>query len=102
MCSQLLKKNMQLLMNSVDCLQQDTYRLLGYEKTLAKQVQAKQQFLQRRVSNVRSVTIIVNHTRRLVQYICSRSIAQVEYCHVLLCVTYDYGSCTLRPLSPFW
>ena len=42
-------KNMQLLMTSVDGLQQDTYRLLGYEKTLAKQIQAKQQFLLRRV-----------------------------------------------------
>ena len=44
-------KNMQLLMNSVECLQQDTYRLLGYEKSLAKQQQAKQQFLARRVSH---------------------------------------------------
>ena len=48
--SQLLMKNMQLLMTSVDSLQQDTYRLLGYEKSLAKQQQAKQQFLLRRVS----------------------------------------------------
>lgn len=48
-CSQLLMKNMQLLMTSVDSLQQDTYRLLGYEKTLAKQVQTKQQFIARRV-----------------------------------------------------
>ena len=44
-------KNMQLLMSSVECLQQDTYRLLGYEKSLAKQQQAKQQFLARRVSH---------------------------------------------------
>ena len=50
--SQLLMKNMQLLMTSVDCLQQDTYRLLGYEKTVAKQIQAKQQFLIRRVCNL--------------------------------------------------
>lgn len=42
-------KNMQLLMNSVDSLQQDTYRLLGYEKAVAKQIQTKQQFLLRRV-----------------------------------------------------
>lgn len=45
---QVLQKNMQLLMDSVDSLQQDTYRLLGYEKNLAKQAQQKQQFLQRR------------------------------------------------------
>ena len=54
--SQLLMKNMQLLMTSVDSLQQDTYRLLGYEKSLAKQQQAKQQFLLRRVS--REIVII--------------------------------------------
>ena len=48
--SQVLQKNMQLLMDSVDSLQQDTYRLLGYEKNLSKQAQQKQQFLQRRVS----------------------------------------------------
>ena len=47
--SQVLQKNMQLLMDNVDTLQQDLYRLLGYEKNLAKQQQAKQQFLQRRV-----------------------------------------------------
>jgi len=40
---------MQLLMDNVDTLQQDLYRLLGYEKNLAKQQQAKQQFIQRRV-----------------------------------------------------
>ena len=50
--SHLLMKNMQLLMTSVDSLQQDTYRLLGYEKNVAKQIQAKQQFLQRRVCNM--------------------------------------------------
>ena len=47
--SQVLQKNMQLLMDNVDTLQQDLYRLLGYEKNLAKQQQAKQQFIQRRV-----------------------------------------------------
>ena len=50
-CSQLLEKNMQLLIESVENLQQETYRLLGYEKNLAKQSQARQQFLQRRVSS---------------------------------------------------
>jgi hypothetical protein len=40
---------MQLMMVSVDSLQQETYRLLGYEKNLAKQSQLKNQFLQKRV-----------------------------------------------------
>ncbi len=40
---------MQLLMTSVDSLQQDTYRLLGYEKQLAKNTQAKQQLVQKKV-----------------------------------------------------
>lgn len=40
---------MQLMMASMDSLQQETYRLLGYEKNLAKQTQLKQQFLQKRV-----------------------------------------------------
>ena len=40
---------MQLLMTSVDSLQQDTYRLLGYEKQLAKNSQAKIQLLQKKV-----------------------------------------------------
>ena len=47
--SRILEKNMQLLMTSVDSLQQDTYRLLGYEKQLAKNSQAKQQLLQKKV-----------------------------------------------------
>lgn len=42
---------MQLLMTSVDSLQQDTYRLLGYEKQLAKNSQAKIQLLQKKVSH---------------------------------------------------
>lgn len=51
LCRQLLEKNLQLLMDSVDNLQQETYRLLGYEKNVSKQLQQKQQFIQRRVSN---------------------------------------------------
>ena len=47
--SQILEKNMQLMMTSVESLQQETYRLLGYEKNLAKQTQLKQQFLAKRV-----------------------------------------------------
>ena len=54
-CSQILEKNMQLMMTSVDSLQQETYRLLGYEKNLAKQAQLKQQFLQKRVSISRAI-----------------------------------------------
>lgn len=46
--TQLLEKNLQLLMDSVENLQQETYRLLGYEKNVAKQLQQKQQFIQRR------------------------------------------------------
>ena len=46
---------MQLLMENVDMLQQDLYRLLGYEKNLAKQQQSKQQFIQRRVGNAGNV-----------------------------------------------
>ena len=46
---------MQLLMENVDMLQQDMYRLLGYEKNLAKQQQSKQQFIQRRVRGWRLV-----------------------------------------------
>lgn len=37
-------------MENVEALQLETYRLLGYEKNVAKQAQQKQQFLQRRVS----------------------------------------------------
>ena len=43
---------MHLLIDSVENLQQDAYRLLGYEKNLAKQTQLKQQFLQKRVGNI--------------------------------------------------
>ena len=39
---------MQLLMENVEGLQLETYRLLGYEKNISKQSQQKQQFLQRR------------------------------------------------------
>ena len=42
---------MQLLMTSVESIQQDTYRLISYEKQLAKNNQAKQQLIQKRVSS---------------------------------------------------
>ena len=45
---QVLEKNVQLLMENVEGLQLETYRLLGYEKNISKQSQQKQQFLQRR------------------------------------------------------
>lgn len=45
---QVLQKNVQLLMENVEALQLETYRLLGYEKNISKQLQQKQQFLQRR------------------------------------------------------
>jgi len=40
---------MQLLMSGVDALYQDTNRLVSYEKNVAKQLQLKQQFIQKRV-----------------------------------------------------
>lgn len=40
---------MQLLMGGVDMLYQDTNRLVSYEKNIAKQMQMKQQFIQKRV-----------------------------------------------------
>lgn len=45
---QVLQKNVQLLMENVEALQLETYRLLGYEKNISKQAQQKQQLLQRR------------------------------------------------------
>ena len=45
---QVLQKNVQLLMDNVEALQLETYRLLGYEKNISKQAQQKQQFLLRR------------------------------------------------------
>ncbi|XP_064383314.1 eukaryotic translation initiation factor 3 subunit H-like [Halichondria panicea] len=52
--SQLLKKNMQLLMESVETLQQDNYRLIGYEKALAKQAQSRlAAFAKRKEENAR-------------------------------------------------
>lgn len=50
---------MQLLMTSVESLQQETYRLLGYEKNLAKQVQTKQLFIQRRASQTRQQNYLI-------------------------------------------
>ncbi len=46
--SEVFQKNVQLLMENVEALQLETYRLLGYEKNISKQAQQKQQFLQRR------------------------------------------------------
>ena len=48
-CSNVLVCNMQLLMSGVDMLYQDTNRLVSYEKNVAKQLQMKQQFIQKRV-----------------------------------------------------
>ena len=45
---EVLEKNVQLLMDNVEALQLETYRLLGYEKNISKQTQQKQLFLQRR------------------------------------------------------
>ena len=48
---------MQLLMESIESLQQETYKLLGYERNLAKQQQIKQQFIQKRVTDERHTTV---------------------------------------------
>jgi translation initiation factor 3 subunit H len=57
--TELLQKNVQLLMENVESLQLETYRLLGYEKNISKQAQQKQQFLQRR----REAEIVASHLR---------------------------------------
>ena len=43
--------HMRILIDSVETLQQETYKLLGYERSAFKQLQIKQQFLLKRVSN---------------------------------------------------
>lgn len=45
-----MQRHLQLLMESVENLQQETQKLLFYERSLAKQQQMKLQFIQRRVS----------------------------------------------------
>ena len=40
---------MRLLIDSVEALQQETYKLLGYERNSTKQIQLKQQFIAKRV-----------------------------------------------------
>ena len=50
--SQEMQRHLQLLMESVESLQQETQKLLYYERSLSKQQQMKLQFIQRRVSSV--------------------------------------------------
>ena len=50
---------MQLLMGGVDQLYQDTNRLVSYEKNIAKQMQMKQQFIQKRVTH----SFCINHLK---------------------------------------
>lgn len=47
--SSYLEKNTRLLMDCVDDLTQETNKFFNYQRQLAKQQQAKQQFLQKRV-----------------------------------------------------
>ena len=47
--SQELESRMYALIESVEALQQETYKLLGYERNLAKQNILKQQLLQKKV-----------------------------------------------------
>ena len=46
--SSFLEKNLRLLMDSVDDLSQETNKFFNYQRSLAKQQQAKQQYLQKR------------------------------------------------------
>ena len=48
---------MQLLMSGVDQLYQDTNRLVSYEKNIAKQMQMKQQFIQKRVIHIHFIKL---------------------------------------------
>lgn len=48
--SDVLEWNLKLLMSGVDTVYQDTSRLVQYEKKQALNRQAKQQFIQKRVS----------------------------------------------------
>ena len=48
--SDVLEWNLKLLMGGVDTVYQDTSRLVQYEKKQALNRQAKQQFIQKRVS----------------------------------------------------
>lgn len=43
---------MYLLIDSLESLQQETYKMLGYERNYTKQQQMKQQFLLKRVSHM--------------------------------------------------
>ena len=45
-----LESHMYLLIDSLESLQQETYKMLGYERNYTKQQQLKQQFLLKRVS----------------------------------------------------
>jgi len=49
--SSFLEKNLRLLMDSVDDLSQETNKFFNYQRSLAKQQQSKQQYLQKRVTN---------------------------------------------------
>ncbi len=49
-CSREIVSHMRILIDSVETLQQETYKLLGYERSAFKQFQLKQQLIQKRVS----------------------------------------------------
>ena len=53
--SSFLEKNLRLLMDSVDDLSQETNKFFNYQRSLAKQQQAKQQYQQKRVNSWLSI-----------------------------------------------
>lgn len=55
--SDVLEWNLKLLMSGVDTVYQDTSRLVQYEKKQALNRQAKQQFIQKRVSECTSCQV---------------------------------------------
>jgi len=50
--SSFLEKNLRLMMDAVDDLSQETNKFFNYQRSLAKQQQAKQQYLQKRVNSL--------------------------------------------------
>lgn len=81
--SSYLEKNNRLLMDCVDDLTQETNKLFNYQRQLAKQQQAKQQFLQKRVR--RHCAFCVCCFRFLVKGIrCSDFIEKLAFTRQLL------------------
>ena len=60
--SSFLEKNLRLLMDSVDDLSQETNKFFNYQRSLAKQQQAKQQYLQKRVNDQFGFFVYIYYT----------------------------------------